>query len=186
MVTDRQRKERATSSAVDNGDVVDEAVDLLAVVVVLHEVAPARWKSITCSISESTCSCIRHLMLLSDLENLLSIGRICYQLGRILPQFCFCYMNWRICDQSGICDQFLHCYQYWRILYQISELNFTPREAGDPMSILPSGGGSPVNFKKIRKNTLKIRTICLNASSNHLHYRIHSHTGCIRGCIVTL
>ena len=122
---------------------------------------------------------IRHLMLLSDLENLLSIGRICYQLGRILPQFCFCYMNWRICDQSGICDQFLHCYQYWRILYQISELNFTPREAGDPMSILPSGGGSPVNFKKIRKNTLKIRTICLNASSNHLHYRIHSHTGCI-------
>ena len=32
---------------------------------------------------------------------------------------CFCYMNQRICDQSGICDQFLHCYRYWRIFYQM-------------------------------------------------------------------
>ena len=54
-----------------------------------------------------------------------------------------------------------------------------PGRPGTPCQFYPQGGGSPVNFKKIRKNTLKIRTICLNASSNHLHYRIHSHTGCI-------
>ena len=57
---------------------------------------------------------IRDLIWFSDLENLLSIGRIFYQLGESYLNL-FCYIKWRICDQFGICDQFLHRYQHWRI-----------------------------------------------------------------------
>ena len=37
----RERKKRATGGAVDERDIVDEAVDVLTVVIVLYEVAPA-------------------------------------------------------------------------------------------------------------------------------------------------
>ena len=63
-----------------------------------------------------------------------------------------------------------------------------PREGGDsPFNFTPGGGPLQSILGKSGKNTLKIRTICLiflhcafsNASSYHLHNRIHSHTGCI-------
>ena len=38
----RKRKEGATGRAINDGDIVDEPVDVLAVVVVLHEVTPAK------------------------------------------------------------------------------------------------------------------------------------------------
>ena len=69
--------------------------------------------------------------------------------------------------------------------FQISELNFPHREGREtPLNFTP-GGTPPVNFRKIRINTLEIRTNCLiflhcafsNASSNHLHNMIYSHTG---------
>ena len=37
----RKRKESATGRAINDGDIVDEPVDVLAVVVVLHKVTPA-------------------------------------------------------------------------------------------------------------------------------------------------
>ena len=70
-------------------------------------------------------------------ENLLSAGEN-------PSSICFCYMNWRICDQSGICDQFLHCYQYWRILF-FSNLRAQfspPRGQGNPSQFYPRGDPS--------------------------------------------
>ena len=37
----RKRKESATGRAINDGDIVDEPVDVLAVVIVLHKVTPA-------------------------------------------------------------------------------------------------------------------------------------------------
>ena len=42
MVSDRKREERVTGGAINNGDIVDEPVHILAIVVVLHKITPAK------------------------------------------------------------------------------------------------------------------------------------------------
>ena len=57
---------------------------------------------------------IRHLMQLSDLENILSVGRICYQLGES-------YLNvFLLHTMENLLSVYIF-YQYWRIFYQFGE-----------------------------------------------------------------
>ena len=99
---------------------------------------------------------------------------------------CFCYMNWRICDQSGICDPFLHCYQYWRILFffQISELNFTPREGREtPLNFTPGG---PLQSILGKSGKILLKSGQFVKFLFTVHFQMLPQITCIIGFIVTL
>ena len=107
-----------------------------------------------------------------------------YQLGRILPQSVFATRTGESVINPEFMTNFYIVISIGESFIKSQSSILPPGRPGTPCQFYPRGGGPPVNFRKIRKNTLKIRTICLiflhrafsNASSNHLHDRIHSHT----------